>query len=381
MAKETAKTTKTAIKPAQSAGNPLLDVGSKKKIKNPIGCGIVGLGRIGWEHHAQIIMQHGGFGLAAVCDLEEDRLEEARQTAHCATYTRLEDMLKDEAVELIVVATPSIEHEPMTIQALKAGKHVLCEKPAAQSAAGIRRMIAAAKKSGKVLTMHHNYRLNPEFLYVREKIESGVLGQVLRIKRRNQNFGRRNDWQVLQKYGGGMTGNWGIHLVDQCLCLLDSEVQDVWGDVKHIFNPGDAEDDIKGLIRGKSGMTLDVDMTTANAAPEPSWVVMGTSGTLWIQGGKAHLKYFDPEKLPPVDPNDVPYALDRKYGVVPGPDKIPWQQKEEAIKPKKKYPSFYDNLFGAIREQKDLVVEPESALRTYEMLDLIRKDSEFAPSK
>jgi predicted dehydrogenase len=374
MAKETAKK-------AQTAGNPFLEVGSTKKVKKPIRCGIVGLGRIGWEHHAQIIMQHGGFELVAVCDLEEDRLQEAKQAVNCATYTRLEEMLKDEVVELVVVATPSIEHELMTIQALKAGKHVLCEKPAARSAAGIRRMIAAAKKSGTVLTMHHNYRLNPEFLYVREKIESGVLGQVLRIKRRSQSFGRRNDWQVLSKYGGGMTGNWGIHLVDQCLCLLDSEVQDVWGDVKHIINPGDAEDDIKAIIRGTSGMTLDIDMTTANAAPEPSWVVMGTTGTLWIQDGKAHLKYFDPKKLPHADPNDLHYAIDRKYGVVPGPDKIPWQQKEEAIKPKKKHPSFYDNLFGAIREQQPLLVEPESALRTYRMLDLVRKDSPFAPPK
>jgi scyllo-inositol 2-dehydrogenase (NADP+) len=340
MAKEPVK---KPVKSVAAAGNPLLYVGSRKRVKNPIGCGLVGLGRIGWEHHAQIIQRHGGFTLVAACDLEEDRLEEAKQALNCATYRCLGGMLEDEAVELVIIATPSIEHEAMTIQSLKSGKPVLCEKPAARSAAGIRRMIAAAKKSGTVLTMHHNYRLNPEFLYVREKIASGVLGQVLRIKRRNQGFGRRNDWQVLSKYGGGMTGNWGIHLVDQCLCLLDSPVQDVWGDVKHIFNPGDAEDDIKAIIRGKSGMTLDIDMTSANAAPEPSWVVMGTSGTLWIQDGKAHLRYFDPAKLPQVDPNDLPYAIDRKYGVVPGPDKIPWRQKAEAIKPKQKCSSFYDN--------------------------------------
>src|SRR4028118_1145079 len=99
MAKETAKK-------VQTAGNPFLDVGSTKKVKKPIRCGIVGLGRIGWEHHAQIIMQHGGFELAAVCDLEEDRLQEAKQAANCATYMRLEEMLKDEVVELVVGATP-----------------------------------------------------------------------------------------------------------------------------------------------------------------------------------------------------------------------------------------------------------------------------------
>ncbi len=373
MAKEKAKTAQP--------GNPILEVGSAKKVKNPVRVGIVGLGRIGWSHHAQALMQHGGFEVVAVCDIEAARLDEAKAATGCATYTRFEDLLKDEAVELVIVATQSIDHEPMSIAASKAGKHVLCEKPAAQSAAGIKRMIAAAKKAGMVLTMHHNYRLNPEFLYVREVIQSGILGQVIRIKRRNQGFGRRNDWQVLRKYGGGMTGNWGIHLVDQCLQLLDSDVADVWGDVKQVFNPGDAEDDIKAIIRGASGMTLDIDMNSANAAPEPSWVVAGNCGTLWIQGGKAHLKFFDPKKLPKITVNDQHFAHERKYGVQPNPDAIPWQEREEEIAPKKKYPSYYDNLFDAIRKGKELVVEPESALRTYEVLDRIRKGSPFAPPK
>ncbi|MBW3622532.1 MAG: Gfo/Idh/MocA family oxidoreductase [Armatimonadetes bacterium] len=369
-----------AASPAVSpAGNPLFEVGSTEQAEQPIRCGVAGLGRIGWGHHAQIIQKHGGFVLAVVCDPEEDRRAEAVQATGCAAASRFEEMLENDAVELVIVATPSIEHEPMTIAALNAGKHVLCEKPAAQSAAGIRRMRAAAQEAGKTLTMHHNYRLNPEFLYVREVIESGVLGRVFRIKRRVQSFARRNDWQVLRKYGGGMTGNWGIHLVDACLCLLDSDVADVWGDVRQVFNPGDAEDDIKALIRGESGMTLDIDMTSANAAPEPSWVVMGDCGTLWIEGKTAHLKYFDPKELPPVQVNDHPYALDRKYGVMPGPDAIPWQQRDEEPKPQKAYPSFYDNLYRAIRQGEPLLVEPDSALKTYEALDRIREGSRFAP--
>jgi scyllo-inositol 2-dehydrogenase (NADP+) len=366
-------------KVAQPAGNPIFDVGSTKKTKDPIRCGIVGLGRIGWAHHAQSIIQHGGFELAAACDILEERREEAKAATGCATYSSLDELLKDDNVELVIVATQSIDHEPMSIAALKAGKHVLCEKPAAQSAKGIKRMIAAANKSGTLLTMHHNLRLNPEFLYVREVIKSGIIGKPFRIKRRHQAFNRRNDWQVLRKYGGGMTGNWGIHLVDACLQLLDSPVKDVWGDVKHVFNPGDAEDDIKALIRGESGMALDIDMNSTCAAPEPTWVVCGDSGTLWIDGKTAHLKYFDRKKLPKLKVNDLPYAIDRRYGVIPGPDAIPWQEREEEVKPKKTYPSYYDNLRDAVRKGKPLLVTPESALQTYEALDAIRKGGPFAP--
>ena len=368
-----------SVKVKAPAGNPAFDVGFTEKVSNPIRCGVVGLGRIGWCHHCETIRQHGGFELAAVCDLEDVRRGEAREATGCATYSRIEDLLDDKTVELVVVATQSVDHEPMAIKALKAGKHVLCEKPSAQTAKGIRRMIAASRKSGALLTMHHNYRLNPEFLHVREIIKSGVLGRVFRIKRRAQGFGRRNDWQTLRKYGGGMTGNWGIHLVDQCLQLLDSPIKDVWGDVKHVFNPGDAEDDIKAIIRGESGMTLDIDMTSVCAAPEPSWCVMGAHGTLWILNGKLSIKRFDPAKLPPIAINDLHYAIGREYGVIPA-ETIPWDESEVEIKPEGQYQTYYDNLYAAVRKRGRLLVEPESALATYEVLDRIRKGSTFAPS-
>src|SRR6185503_21003628 len=101
MARGTWKSARTA---AQPAGNPLFEVGSAKPVKNPIRVGIAGLGRIGWCHHAQIVMEHGGFQLAAVCDLETSRVEEAKAASGCATYKNFADLVRDDAVELVVVA-------------------------------------------------------------------------------------------------------------------------------------------------------------------------------------------------------------------------------------------------------------------------------------
>ena len=365
---------KKSLEVKSPVGNPAFDVGFTKKVSNPVRCGVIGLGRIGWAHHCSIIRQHGGFELGAVCDLEKSRREEAlAANPGCVAYGSLKDILKDDSIELLVVSTQSVDHEDMAVQALKAGKHVLCEKPSALSAKGIKRMIAAARKAGRKLTMHHNYRLNPELLYVREVIESGAIGKPFRIKRRVQGFGRRNDWQTLLKYGGGMTGNWGIHLVDQCLQLLDSPVVEVWGVTRQVFNPGDAEDDIKAIIRCESGMLADIDMTSACAAPEPSWVVLGSCGTLWLQAGKAHLKRFNPKKLPRVKVNDLHYSIDRKYGVVPE-EVMPWEEREEEINPKGSYDTYYDNLYYALRKGRPLLVEPESALLTYQILDKIKRN-------
>lgn len=76
---------------AQPAGNPSFDVGGMKgrKIVDPIRCGIVGLGRIGWSHHAQIQQQHPGFELVAVCDRESDRIAEAVEASGCTGYRTL----------------------------------------------------------------------------------------------------------------------------------------------------------------------------------------------------------------------------------------------------------------------------------------------------
>ena len=346
----------------------------------PVRAAVIGLGRIGWDHHAKTIISHPGFELSAVCDIDAKRTEEAHILSVCAQYQSVPDLVADPNVELVIVASQSIDHEPMTLKALEAGKHVLCEKPAALSSKGVQRMIDAANQSGVKFTVHHNYRVAGEFLYIRETIASGILGEVVRVKRRNVGFGRRNDWQVLKKYGGGMTGNWGIHLVDQCLCLADSPIRDVWGDVKQVFNPGDAEDDIKAIVRLESGLTLDIDMSSVNAAPEPSWVIMGSTGTLWIIGGECHLQFFDPKELPSIEVNDGTQAVGRRYGVVSdAPTEIPWQRRTEKPNPTGTYPSFYDNLLSAIRYGAELIVTPESALQTYQVLDEVRQGTRFAP--
>lgn len=365
-------------KVAQPVGNPGFDVGSLKasKIREPIRCGIVGLGRIGWSHHAQIQQQHPGFELVAVCDREPDRIAEAVEASGCRGYRTLAPLLKNEAVELVVVATPSKFHEPMALKALAAGKHVLVEKPSALRVSGIDAMIRAARKAGTLVTMHHNYRLNPEYLTVREIIDAGTLGEVFRIKRTANGFGRRNDWQVLRKYGGGMTGNWGVHLVDQGVQLLGAPVVHVWGSVHHLFNPGDAEDDIKAIIEGKNGVVIDVDMTSVDASKRPSWIVCGTRGTLWIQDGKIHLKYTS-KRVPKLEPIDTHLALGRKYGVQPKPDPIKWKEEVREVRPRKRYDSYYDNLYKAVRDGAPLLVSPESARDTYDVLDRIKKGSGF----
>lgn len=343
---------------------------SRKTIR-PLRCGLIGAGRFGWGHHGQTLLQHPKFQLAAVCDLLPERVAAAVAASGCAGYARYEDLLADRRVELVVVATVSGLHERHVLQALKAGKHVLVEKPAALSAAGIDRMVRAARRSGTLLTVHHNRRLDPDLLLVREVIASGRLGRLFRVRRCLAGFSRRNDWQTLRKHGGGLMGNWGVHLVDQCLQLSPAPVRRVWGSVRHVWNPGDAEDDIKACVELKDGLVLDIEMTSACASVQPEWVVAGSTGTLSIQGGRARLLCFHPDHLPPMEAIDLPYYPAERPTPAASTAAIPWQDEEMPAEPRQKQPSFYDQLYAAVREGAPLLVTPESARRTYALMDRI----------
>jgi len=174
-----------------------------------------------------------------------------------------------------------------------------------------------------------------------------------------------------------MTGNWGVHLVDAGLQFLDPQIRSVWGRVRHLFNPGDAEDDICAIVEDRHGVVLDVEMTSVDASDQPGWVVCGRYGTLWIQGKEAHVRRFDPKKVKQLPVNDLHYAPKRQYGVVPGPDNIPWIEETMSPQPKKRYESYYDRLYLSLREKAPLFVTPESARLTYEVLGRIRKGSGF----
>lgn len=351
-----------------------------KRLPRPVRAGVVGLGRIGWRHHAATILYHNGFELCAVCDLEKQRADEAAASAGCAGYTDYAHFLAHPGLELVIVASQSQAHEAHALQALRAGRHVLCEKPACRSPGGMQRLSEAAREAGRLLSVHHNQRVYPELLAVQEVLADGRLGEVFRIHRCVSSFTRRNDWQVLRKYNGGLVSNWGTHIVDQALYLADSEPESVWGELRQVFNPGDTEDDMKAVIRCRSGVVLDLDVSYVDASRRPSWVVQGSRGTLWIQEDKLYVRWLQ-GRIPPLAVQDGPYATGATFGVVGGKDALNWKEECRAAIPLRRHEGVYDNLYRAIREGAPLLVSPDSALRTYQTLAKIRRSAASATAR
>src|SRR3954468_12658253 len=132
---------------------------------------VVGLGRAGWDIHVHQLRPRTDSKIVAVVDPVEDRRNEAAAEFGCKTYTSLSKMLRQEDVEVVVIATPSAQHGPDTKKSLRAGKHVAVEKPMAMSLAEADAMIRTSEETGKKLFVHQNYRFFPEFLHLKEVID------------------------------------------------------------------------------------------------------------------------------------------------------------------------------------------------------------------
>lgn len=343
---------------------------------NQIAVGVVGLGRIGWAHHVQELVKKPAYRIVACVDLLEERRQEAEQLTGCKTFATPAEFFKSGLAELAIICTRSSDHCPHTLAALKAGMDVVVEKPMATSVAEADKMIAAARKAKRLLTIHQNRRDRDDARFVRETMESGILGKVFWIRQSTQSFFRRNDWQQLKKYGGGYLNNNGAHAVDNAIQLLDSPVADVWGDLKHTVTAGDADDWVKVVLRGKNGRVVEVEQSYACAFPPAQWLVCGTYGTMQIvrkegPGNKqeAQIKFFDPRKVAPIKIVDAAPA-GRKYG---NDDKLPWQEKAVPAVPADNGPDYYDSLAASIRKGRRLLITPESVREQIRVMDAIRK--------
>ena len=335
--------------------------------------GIVGLGRSGWSNHATTVPKLPGFTVAAVADAVPERRAEAESTLGCRAYADYRELVADPELELVVVCTPSHTHADVAVAALRAGRHVLVEKPMAASLAEVDRMIAAAAEAGRILTVFQNRRLDPDFLKVQEILASGVLGPIHLIKMGRHGYQRRSDWQTLRKLGGGQLNNWGAHVVDQALLLLGGEYAELFADLQHTVSAGDAEDHVKVVLRGRQGTVVDVEITSACAYPVPDWTIMGRHGTLTGSTSRLEWKHYDPAALPALVADEGP-AAGRSYG---RPEQIPWQTEAAEVRGGNITAEYYARLRATLREGAPLFVTPESVRRQIALFDEIRRKSGF----
>ncbi|MBR2439123.1 MAG: Gfo/Idh/MocA family oxidoreductase [Lentisphaeria bacterium] len=278
--------------------------------------GIIGCGSIG-SVHADSYAKVADAEVVAMCDILSEKLKEKAARHNVAkTYENYHDLLADPEIDAVSVCVPNCMHAPIAIDAFKAGKHVMLEKPMTMNANLGRDILAARDASGKVLQMGMVWRQTPEAQVVRKAVEDGKLGEIYQIRvrmiRRRGIPGLGGWFTTKEKSGGGGLIDLAVHFLDlscwaaglwnptkvsaKTYSKFGSKMRDyhyisMWAGPPNYDGVFDVDDYAAGLIRFGSKATLSFEVAWACNSEEESYVeLLGDKGGVKIGGTKTILR-------------------------------------------------------------------------------------------
>ena len=265
--------------------------------------GIIGCGGIANGKHLPALKKLACAEIVAFCDLIPERAEKAAReygTPDARCYTDYRELLRDARVDNVRILTPNRWHAQMTIDALRAGKHVLCEKPMATTYEEARAMVRAQKETGKLLTVGYQHKFDPDVRYARLEAETGRFGELYFAKTGVVRRRGVPTWGVFTQkaeQGGGSLIDIGTHALDVTLYLMNNyrprmAVGSVYDKLKHKketanpFGPWDpdrydVEESAFGYVVMENGATIFLETSWALNTPENTgvrYLVCGTEG-------------------------------------------------------------------------------------------------------
>ncbi len=350
----------------------------EKKIK----VGIIGCGGIANGKHMPSLSKLSDVEMVAFCDIVLEKAEKAKEkygTPDAKVYTDYQELLKDPEIEVIHVCTPNRSHAPISIDSLHAGKHVMCEKPMAKTAEDARKMVVAAKETGKKLTIGYQHRHKPESIYLKSVIDRGDLGDIYYAKAYAIRRRGTPNWGVfLNEYeqGGGPLIDIGTHSLDVTLYLMNNyEPKMVVGTTYKKVNNADCgnpwggwdkdqhtmEDSAFGFIVMKNGATIILESSWALNTSEPisegSTMLCGTDAGAQIKGGVT-INKGEFNRLIEVKPDLSSGGVAFYEGISDNPAEV------EARR-----------WIDAVKNDTEVVVKPEQACVVSEILEAIYKSA------
>lgn len=334
---------------------------------------IVGYGGMGGYHERELIAKNECVTVKGVYDIDEKRIEEAKAKGLVA-YESFEEVLKDDEVDAVLIATPNDSHKELAIEVLNNKKHVICEKPVSLCSEDVLEMDEAAKANQRVFMVHQNRRWDSDFLIIRDLYKNKQIGDLFQIESRVHGAnGIPGDWRHIEKHGGGMLLDWGVHILDQLLFMIDSPVKSVMSDLSYVL--GDEVDDgFITYIIFENGIRAVLEVGTSNFVKLPRWYVKGLKGTGVIYDWDLSGKIV------------VQNNLDKKTELIPikageGFTKTMAPPSEESTttldlpSPSCEYESFYTNFSKVVREGATPIIKNEEVYNVMRLIEAIFESS------
>jgi len=258
-----------------------------KMVEPPINVGVIGYGYSGRNFHSYLIGLEKRLNLYAVCARNPVKRQLAEKEHGVKTFSNVNDMLRDENVHLVVVATPHDTHAELAIKALEAGKHVVVEKIMCMNVAEADAMIEAGKRNKVMLTIFHNRRWDGDYLTIRKILNEALLGRPYLIEESLLRYTERVDperWRSQMKPSGGLLYDWGAHFIDHAIQIGQVAVDRIYCFAVKRRKEVDIESYIKCLIHFENDLTYGVEIGNMARINRPRWYILGELGSLTKTG-------------------------------------------------------------------------------------------------
>lgn len=343
--------------------------------------GIIGHGFMGHEHET-MLTQMDGIKVVGITDIDPIQLEDVKQGIIC--YKTVDELLDNPDIDVVIIAANNNQHLDLVKKAARAGKDIICEKPASLSVAEFDEMMRVVDENNVKFTVHHQRRFDPDFRKIKEIYDQKSLGEVYTIKNQLYGFnGNMHDWHVYISEGGGMLYDWGVHLIDQVLWMIDSKVKSVFATVRNVIN-FEVDDYFNIQLLFENGLMVEIELGTyylkdADNWYERHWYMLGNEGTAYIDG-------FHPiGKI--VRATDVLHNVDGVRTMTAagptrsfGPPREGLIVTEELPEVDTCHEYYFENYKKAYYGEEDFLVKPAEIRRVLALMEAVRESSKTGKS-
>lgn len=326
---------------------------------------IVGFGGMGTQH-SEMMASVTGLTLLGTFDIKAER-QAAAVKKGLKAYPSLASVLADPAVTIVLIATPNHVHKDIAIQAMRAGKHVICEKPVCLNSIELAEILAVAAETGKVFQVHQNRRWDEDFLVVKKIYDEKLIGEVFHIETRVQGSrGIPGDWRRLATQGGGMMLDWGVHLLDRICIMIHGRITQVF--CKLNFPTGEEVDEgFHVFLTFEHGKTVMVEVGTRNFLSLPLWYVSGTTGTAVIEDWSLKGKIMKLQSFEDMDAKPIVAGAGLTKTMAPRFDTTTTEEPLPRVKADVR--DFYRNVMAVIEGRAQPAVKNAEVMRVMKLME------------
>jgi scyllo-inositol 2-dehydrogenase (NADP+) len=240
---------------------------------------VIGYGFAGKSFHSYLVGLEPGLHLYGISSRNPETRERIVRERNCKAFASFDEVLEDDQVDLVVLATPNQQHAPYAIAALEAGKHVVTDKPMCIDSAECEAVHNAAGQSGKVFSVFQNRRWDGDFLTLQKLLADDTLGELRWLEMAWVNGGAPGGWRGENSPGGGRIYDLGAHMLDQTLLVFPQAVTSVYCRMHRDFGADQVESHAMITVGFANGATGVVDTGSMHHTLKPRIQAFGRTGS------------------------------------------------------------------------------------------------------